>query len=180
MSLKALCVFLMFYCGMGDMGSVVARQKKKPEKIMLRVLKGGFAPADAYAVSKLRARGYKTGDVLGAVITKLRNPKFNGLVHRIGQLCAANIDEFHGMDAHEVIKRLQLESGVACDKTAIKVPGLGMVEHRTPKSLSYENMDEGEFHETARGICRWIASEYWPDLSAEAIESMAESFVEES
>lgn len=151
--------------------------KRKPEKLMLRIEKGALVPADGYTASRLRERGYHIGDMVGATISKLRNQKFNRLVHRIGQLCAANLDAFSGMEAHAVIKRLQLESGVACDETAIKVPGLGMVMHRTPKSLSFENLDEGEFHDAARGLCRWIATEYWSTLTPEQVEQMAESFV---
>ena len=153
--------------------------KRKPEKLMLRVAKGALVPADGYTASRLRERGYHTGDVVGAIISKLRNPKFNRLIHRIGQLCVANIDDFGAMDAHQCLKRLQLESGVACDETAIRVPGLGMVLHRTPQSLSFESLDEGDFHDAARGLCRWIAAEYWPTLTPEAIEEMAASFVED-
>jgi hypothetical protein len=40
-------------------------------------------------------------------------------------------------------------------------------------------MDEGEFHEAARAMCRFIAEKYWPDLTPEQVEQMAESFVEE-
>ena len=153
--------------------------KRKPEKLMLRIEKGAFVPADGYTASRLRERGYHTGDLVGAVISKIRNPKFNRLVHRIGQLCAANIDEFHGMDAHKVIKRLQLESGIACDETEIKVPGLGMVLHRTPQSLSFESLDEGDFHDAARGLCRWIAQNYYPQLTEDQILAMAEAMIDE-
>src|SRR4030067_506831 len=156
---------------------MTAIAKREPEKLMLRIEKGAFLPADGYTASRLRERGYHTGELVGAIVAKLRNPRFNRLVHRIGQLCAANLGAFSGMDAHQVIKRVQLESGIACDETAIRVPGLGMVMHRTPRSLSFESMDDGEFHDAARGLCRWIAAEYWPTLSAEQVQEMAESFV---
>lgn len=158
----------------------VAMRKSKPEKLMLHVVKGGFAPADNFVVEKLRARGYKTGDIVAAVLTKPRNPGFHRLAHRIGELCAANIDAFHGMDAHTVLKRLQWESGIGCDEMGVRVPGVGLAMIRIPRSLSYESMDDGSFHEIMRGLCRWIAAEYWPGLTAEQIEEMAESFVAES
>lgn len=31
---------------------------------MLRVIKGGFAPADNYTADALRARGYRIGDIV--------------------------------------------------------------------------------------------------------------------
>ena len=56
-------------------------------------------------------------------------------------------------------------------------PGYGMVIQFIPRSLSFEVMDEDEFNAAARGICRTIAERYWPTLSPEAIDEMAESFV---
>jgi hypothetical protein len=150
------------------------------EKIFLRVAKGTLVPADAYAEQQLRSRGYHIGDVIKADLTKLRNPKFNRLVHRIGQLVVANLEAFKGLDAHQACKRLQIEGRVACDEIGIMVQGFGMVIQFIPRSLSFETMDEAEFHDAARGICRTIAERYWKDLSAEQIEEMAESFVGEA
>lgn len=162
--------------------SALAKQpiKKKKKRVMLRVIKGGLVPADPWAASQLRDKGFKVGDVLGADLSKLRNPKFNRLVHRIGQLCVANIDEFRYADAHDVLKRLQLEGNIACEEIAIRLPGYGMAFHRIPKSLSFDSMDEGEYHQTTRSFCRYIAEKYWPDMDPEAIEEMAESFVDET
>ena len=157
----------------------MAKPSQKKERIFLRVVKGSLIPADAYAEGQLRAKGYKVGDVVAASITKLRNPKFNRLVHRIGQLVVANVEAFAGMDAHRAIKRLQIEGRIACDEIGIMVHDFGMVIQFIPRSLSFDTMDEAEYHEAARGICRTIAERYWPTLSAEQIEVMAESFVGE-
>lgn len=153
---------------------------QKRERVYLRVIKGGFAPADEYAASRLREKSYKIGDVLAAQITKLRNPKFNRLVHRIGQLVIANIEAFEGLDAHKAIKRLQIEGRIACDEIGIMVPDYGMVVQIIPRSLSFDSMDEAEYVEAARAICRLIAKRYWQTLTPEQIEVMAESFVQES
>lgn len=149
------------------------------EKIFLRVVKGALVPADDYAMNKIRSRGFKVGDVLQADLVKLRNPVFNRLVHRIGGLVAANIEAFAGMDAHESLKRIQLEGNIACTQQVVDMPGIGRCMVTIPKSLSFDNMDEGEFHETARAMCRFIAEKYWPSLTPEQIEQMAESFVGE-
>lgn len=149
------------------------------EKIFLRVVKGALVPADDYAMNKIRSRGFKVGDVLQADLVKLRNPAFNRLVHRIGGLAAANIEAFAGMDAHESLKRIQLEGNIACTQQVVDMPGIGRCMVTIPKSLSFDNMDEGEFHETARAMCRFIAEKYWPSLTPEQIEQMAESFVGE-
>lgn len=152
----------------------------KRERIFFRVTPDGrLAPADPYAQSKCRERGYRTGDLLAAELVKPRNPKFNRLVHRIGQIVVANIEAFAGLDAHQAIKRLQIEGKVACDEIGINVANYGMVIQLIPRSLSFESMDEGEYQQAARGICRTIAERYWPELTEDQIAEMAESFVGE-
>ena len=152
----------------------------KRERIYFRVSKGCLIPADSYAASKLRERGYGMNDLLSAELTKPRNPKFNRLVHRIGQLVVSNIEAFAGLDAHQAIKRLQIEGKVACEEIDVMVANYGMVIQLIPRSLSFESMDEGEYVQAARGICRTIAERYWPSLTEDAIAEMAESFVGES
>jgi hypothetical protein len=48
-----------------------------------------------------------------------------------------------------------------------------MIAIRIPKSMSYDVMDQGEFHETVTTICKYIAKRYWTSMSAEDIEEMA-------
>jgi len=153
--------------------------KKRRERIYLEVIKGGFRPADACAAAQLRARGYRMGDILAADLSKLRNQKFNRLVHRIGQLVTANIEAFAGLDAHTAIKRLQIEGKVACDEIGISVPGYGMLIQLIPQSLSFESMDEAQYQAAARGICRTIAERYWAGMTEDQIAEMAESMVQE-
>lgn len=151
----------------------------KREAIYFRYRQGMLEPADSYARSRLAAREYKDGDVLKADLRKPRSAKFNRLVHRIGQLVAANIEGFEGLDSHVCVKRLQLEGRIACEEIGIMIPGYGMVVQYIPRSLSFEAMDESEYREAARNICRWIAKIYWGGMTAEQIEQMAENFVDE-
>lgn len=149
------------------------------ERIYLRVARGCLEPADECQRSKLRERGYRTGDLLAAELTKPRNPKFNRLVHQLGRLVVSNIEAFSGLDAHTAIKRIQIEGKIACDEIGINVPGYGVVIQLIPRSLSFESMDEGEFHAAARGISRTIAERYWTSLTEDQILSMAELMVDE-
>ena len=154
---------------------------KRRERLMLRVTKGALEPADNFTRQRMREKGYHVGDLVAAELFKIRNPGFHRLGHQIGTLCIRNIEDFSTYtSAHAVLKRLQLESGVACDETAIRAPGLGMVLHRTARSLSFIDMDEGEFHETVRGLCRHIAATYWPSLTPAQIEDMASAMVDEA
>jgi hypothetical protein len=149
------------------------KKKRKPERVLLRVVRGALEPADGYSASRLRAKGYHIGDVVLANLTKPRSPGFHRLAHRLGGLVAQNIEGFDGMDHHKVIKRLQWESGIGCEVMGAKVAGVGFVEVRIPLSLSFESMDETEFRDVMRGLCRHIAQEYWPDMTPEQIEQMA-------
>lgn len=155
------------------------KPKRKHEKIFMRVIKGGLVPADQCAEGQLRTKKFRVGDVVGAEIRKLRNQKFNRLVHRIGQLVATNIEAFNGLDAHVCIKRLQIEGRIACDEIGVLVPGYGMVIQFIPRSMSFETMDEAEYHDCARQICRLIAERYWHGLEPEQIEGMADLMVQE-
>lgn len=159
--------------------NATARPKRKPEKIYLRVIKGGLVPADNFAEAQVRNKKFKIGDVVGASIRKLRNQKFNRLVHRIGQLVAANIEAFSGLDAHTCIKRLQIEGRIACDEIGVLVQGYGMVIQFIPRSMSFDSMDEAEYHDCAKRICRLISERYWPGLDAEKIEEMAGAMIDE-
>lgn len=145
----------------------------------MRVIKGGLVPADKYAETMLRNKKLHIGDVVKAEITKLRNPKFNRLIHKVGLLCAQNIEAFHGLDGHTCLKRLQIEGKIACDEIGIMVPGYGMVIQFIPRSLSFDSLDESEFQKAAKDISRLIAERYWKDLEPEQIEQMASVMVDE-
>lgn len=153
----------------------------KPERLLLTVAKGALVPADGYTAKRLLERGYRVGDNLLAELRKPRHPGFHRLAHRLGMLVAENIDDFTGMDGHAVLKRLQIEANVACDEVPLFLDLLGQkvkIAHRIPRSLSFASMDEGEFRETIRALSNYIAVEYWPDLTAQQIEELAEAMPE--
>jgi hypothetical protein len=142
--------------------------------ILLRIVKGALVPADDLSLQTIRNRGYHVGDVLLANLHKPRNPQFNRLVHAFGKIVADNIEDFSGLDAHSVLKRLQLEAGIACDELILRADsGISFVQ-RIPQSLSFTDMDDGEFRQVYRQMAEHVSSKYWPGVSAEQIEQMAE------
>lgn len=147
--------------------------KRKPETFLLRVEKGALVPADHATTLRLREKGYRPGDELEAELRKARNPGFHRLAHAFGRVLADNLDEFTGIPAHNVLKRLQLETGIACDEMMIKVPGVGACVHRIPRSLSFASMDELEFNEFYTALCRFVAKHYWPGLTEQQVADMA-------
>lgn len=153
--------------------------KRRPERLALRVIKGGFAPADNFTIERLRAKGYRVNDLVFAEMKKPRNPRFYRLAHAFGTMVSENIEAFDGVTAHGALKRIQLEANIGCEEVAYMAPGFGLVEQRIPKSLSFESMDDGEFREVFLGMCRHIASTYWPEMSEQEIAEMAEVMVGE-
>ena len=148
----------------------------KRERILLRVERGALVPADAHSQQRLRERGYRVGDVLAAELVKPRSPGFWRLAHRIGTLCVESIEAFHGLNAHQAIKKIQADAGLECDVTHTDIPGLGALVSKQPRSLSFESMEQGQFYEFTRAACRHIASTYWPHLTAEQVQEMADTF----
>jgi hypothetical protein len=145
---------------------------------MMRVVKGALAPADTYAASVLRSRNYRVNDVVAVEVTKCRSPGFHRLAHSLGGLLAENLDAFAGCDPHAVLKRLQIEANVGCDEIALNFPGVGPCSYRVPRSLSYESLDEIEFHQIIGEMCSYVVRTYWPSLTPEQVENMASAMVE--
>jgi hypothetical protein len=87
-------------------------------------------------------------------------------------MIADNIEDFRGLDAHSVLKRIQVESGVGCEPMSIRIQGR-MIVVQIPQSMSFESMDQGRFSELYKGLCDHVATVYWPELDAEQIEEMA-------
>lgn len=154
------------------------KPKAKRETFLLRVSKGALVPDDSYTADRLRMKGYRIGDVLSATLRKPRSPGFHRLAHAFGRLCADNLDRFTGMNAHVVLKTVQYEADIACDRLSVNLSGFGLVEVRLPKSLSFESMDEGEFNETFKAMCRHVAEKYWHDCTPEQIADMASAMPE--
>lgn len=153
-------------------------KKQKPERIALRMVDGKLVPADPWAEKQFQAKRIKEGDIVLAAISKLRSKGLNRLVHRIGKLCVENIEDFRYADAHGVIKRLQIEANIACDEIGVLLPGMGMMIYRVPRSIAFDSMDEAEFRDVGRALCRYIAKRYWSGLEPEQIERMAGSMVD--
>lgn len=154
-------------------------KKKKPERIMFRVERGALVPASELAVQALRNRGFKIGDLVSGEIKQSRNPGFHNMAHVLGALLAQNLDTFESYDAHRVLKRLQWESGVGCEEMSVNIPNMGLQVIRMPQSLSFDQMDQGEFYGVYAGLCSHVRKTYWPDMPEGELEHLAELFTRE-
>ena len=91
----------------------------------LIVDKGCLRPAGSRDIDALRKMQLGLGQIVQAKIHQPRNPRFFRLAHQLGQLVRQNIEGFELLDGHQVLKRLQIESGVQCDEMQVRVPGVG-------------------------------------------------------
>jgi len=145
------------------------------EKFPFRIKKGCIVPAAQWVNEKLASRNYKFDDVVFVTIAKPRNPKFNSLVHGgFARLVIENIDEFKYLKPHSLLKRLQIEAGIACDEIGLIIPGIGPCMHRIPQSLSFESMGEEQFSEVFKQFCTYIAETYWNSITADEIKKLSE------
>ncbi|MAL97169.1 MAG: hypothetical protein CL583_01845 [Alteromonadaceae bacterium] len=150
------------------------RKPKSSKALMFRVTpEGTLAPDDDISRQTLRKRGFRVGDVLSADPKKPRNLYDWRRAHKLAQLLIENIDDFASMDAHQVLKRIQIEADIGCDSIAIKLPGFGTAFHRVPLSLNFADMDEGEFQVIYGQFCQHIIDSYWAGLTQDQIERMA-------
>jgi len=156
----------------------------KREQLRFRVARldgeGALVPADGITAGRLRERGYRAGDVVMAEVKKPRNPRYHRLANAFGSLIADNIEDFAGLDAHRVLKRLQWESGIGCEEMGVRIPGAGYVEVRIPESISFASLDQGDFEGVFRGLARYVAERYWPELDEEQVMEMAQLMPEEA
>ena len=169
----------------------------QPERMVL------VAP-DAYTANRLKDRGFKLNDVVGADLVKLRNPKFNRKVHKLGAYLAISAEGFERCsDAHEVLKKLQLDGDIFCEtimvdadtlwrdvtlfitelcgetmRPALMLIGTFIAKKSIPvrraMSLSFDAMDESAFTQAYGKFSAYIVEHYFPDMSAAMLEQMAD------
>jgi hypothetical protein len=128
----------------------------------------------------MKDRGYHAGTEVRAEMKKPRNPMFHRLAHAMGALMVDQHAAFEGTSAHDALKRLQMESGAACEVVEYELPdGLGTLKRKEPRSLAFDEMDEGLFQEVMRTIVAHIRAKYWPELSEDAIAELIDMYDKE-
>lgn len=125
-----------------------------------------LVPADEFAFEDLAACKFKLGETVKADIKRSRNPGFHRFVHALGKLAVEQVPGFENLNAHEAVKRLQLESGAGCDTLVIELDGM-VVPYRVAKSLSFDTMDEIEFQHVAKACAKRLATRYLQDSEDE-------------
>lgn len=148
--------------------------KKNDRKVMLRVTgEGSFIPADGISQRMCRKKKLRTGAVVSAVLSLPRDYQAWKRAHKLAQLMVENTDEFSGFDTHAALKRLQVESGAACDLFNILTPDGESVEYRIPRSMAFDEMDELEFGAAYTLLCQHVVNFYWQSMTPDQVDAMA-------
>lgn len=119
-------------------------------------------------IENIRERNFRNGDLVRMQVSKATDPHANRTLHALGKMVAANIDEFSGMQAHAVLKRLQVESGVHCEPISVRIVGSDeLAIANIPLSLSFDDTDDFEFRACAKGLAKFLVQRYWPTVDAD-------------
>ena len=121
-----------------------------------------------------KERKYHVGTEVRAELKKPRDLSQHRRSHAIAKLVFENFEDFPE-DAHDCLKQLQRESGVFCDISEYTSVDGVKFEVKEARSLSFDSMEQGEFEQFYKGICRHICDRYWPHMEPEQIEAMAEA-----
>jgi hypothetical protein len=166
-----------------DAGAARARRRKtstekrrSPEqRVLLTVMPdGSFRAADSASRKILKERNFFKGQEVIGYLYRVRDGLQWRRAHALGTLLADHVEAFHGLNAHQALKKTQLDGNIACDVERIDLPApISMtVERKVVRSLAFGEMDDAEFSAIFKQLCTYIAKTYFPDMDATAVEDM--------
>lgn len=157
---------------------------KQPLGILCRVAEldgvGAFIPDGPIARNECRDRKFRVGQKVLVSFHKLRNWGTDKHAHNIGKLLRNNLDAFSGYhNNHDVLKFLQIEGNIACDQIGGTDKDGNDIIYKIPRSLRHEEMDEDEILQVINKMYQFVSERYWPEMTPEAVQEMAEMFGDE-
>lgn len=147
---------------------------------------GAFVPLHDIGRRLVKDRGYRAGREYRLEIKESHNAAFNRLAHVIGHLLVDNVEAFRELDAHAVLKQVQLESGICCEMVemdaspvvkalldaaetvlgagarkvlAAVLPQIRAIPVKVPQSPAFDS-EEDDFAAFFKGITGWIGNHY--------------------
>lgn len=134
---------------------------------------GSFRAADAFSSKRLSTRGYKRGQEVVAYVSRVRDGRQWRRAHVLGQFLVDNVGAFDGKDAHQAIKKVQLDGKIACTEERFDLPGgLGQFVRIVPESLAFGEMDDIVFTPIYAQMRKYIGDTYFGDMDATAVDEM--------
>ncbi|MES2488534.1 MAG: hypothetical protein V4607_01995 [Pseudomonadota bacterium] len=155
--------------------------KRSADAIYAKVMEdGSFVAADDISASHLRRKKIRRHSIVRLVVSQPRDyPKWKK-AHELGTYIANNLEDFskfqlpnNRTDSHGALKHLQALSGVECEESFVKLSTGDNMMIRTPRSLAFDEMEEGQYQAAYSGFCQYLIDKYWHDLTENQIANMA-------
>jgi hypothetical protein len=150
-------------------------------------LVGALVPANAVDQRLLRDRKFRVGREIRGELKQPREEWQHRLIHKIGHLMVDNVEGWAQLDAHDAVKRLQLDVNVCCETVemdatrviaavldaceallgagarkvlAVVLPEIRTIPVRRAESLSFDEMEQARFQELFDGLTEYIGNHY--------------------
>ncbi len=150
-------------------------------------LVGALVPANAVDQRLLRDRKFRVGREIRGELKQPREEWQHRLIHKIGHLIVDNVEGWEQLDAHDAVKRLQLDADVCCETVEMDatpviaavldaceallgagarkvlagvLPEIRTIPVKRAESLSFDEMEQARFQELFDGLTEYIGNTY--------------------
>lgn len=142
----------------------------------------GFVPMYPLDRRMLAGKGLAYGSATTIDVFADRNPRFWRKFHAMALFVADNVDDFEGLNAHDVLKKIQLAAKVHCEQEIVEadqsvVDALAALGVQAPrfwrwktKSLNFMDTDEIVAGEVWKAICDYVIATYFPSWDQDQID----------
>lgn len=148
---------------------------------------GALVPAHEVDQRLLRDRKFRVGRQIRGELKQPREEWQHRLIHKIGHLMVDTVEGWEQLDAHDAVKRLQLDANVCCETvemdatpviTAVLdaceallgagarkvlagvLPEIRTIPVKHAESLSFDEMEQARFQELFDGLTEYIGNHY--------------------
>lgn len=151
-----------------------AKIRRPPEAAVSLVVTpdGAFKPSTEASRQICRSRKLYAGTEVLAYLYQARDLEQWHKAHGLGMALVEHVEDFHGMNAHSAIKKLQTDGNIACESETFDLGTLGKVTRSVPKSLAFFEMDESEFKEVYALMLEYVRQKYWPTLDEAGMKGL--------
>lgn len=128
-----------------------------------------FVPAYPLDRAAVRDRGIKINDLVMMDVFRDRNPRFWRKFHKLASFLADNVEELGGLQAHDALKKVQLDSRVWCEVADFVLEDGQVLRHWVTKSLAFDVADDIVAEEVWNGIVDHVVKTYFPDWDRDQV-----------
>ncbi|HAL21203.1 MAG TPA: hypothetical protein DCP40_00485 [Stenotrophomonas sp.] len=148
---------------------------------------GALVPAHEVDQRLLRERKFRVGREIRGELKQPRDGSQHRLIHKIGHLMVDNVEGWEQLDAHDAVKRLQLDADVCCETVEMDatpviaavldacesllgqgarkvlagvLPAISTIPVKRAESLSFDEMEQARFQELFDGLTEHISRHY--------------------